>query len=67
MTDPYTFPRKYRSCMNCIHLDGPEYVCGNISSGGCRKRLLGFGMKPEDFKKTYCGQWYLQQLTDNDY
>lgn len=55
MTNPYTFPRKYRSCLNCVHLDGPAYVCGNISSGGCRERLTRFGVKPEDFKKTYCG------------
>ena len=67
MTDPYTFPRKYRSCLNCVHLDKKAYVSGSFSIGGCRERLTGFGLKPEDFKKTYCGKWYLSQLTDKDY
>jgi len=63
-TNPYTFPRKYRSCLNCIHLDQPETVFCGKAMGGCRKRLLGFGLPEEKLKETYCGQWYLQQLED---
>ncbi len=62
--NPYTFPREYRSCLNCVHLDQPATVFCGKTYGGCRERLLKFGMKKEDLGKTYCGQWYLQQLKE---
>lgn len=64
---PYEFPRKLRSCLNCVHLDQPPapppYVCA------CRQRLMKYGWAKDDprFGKTCCGQWFLRPLDDSDY
>ena len=66
---PYEFPRKLRSCLNCIHLDQPAGKIAGMEIGGCRDRLMKFGYKKDDprFGTTYCGQWFLRPLNDSDY
>lgn len=64
---PYEYPRKLRSCLNCVHLDQPPAPPPFV--GDCRGRLMSFGYKKDDprFATTYCGQWYLRPLGDQDY
>ena len=64
----YDLPRKYRSCLNCIYLDQPlTRICG-VWVGGCREKLVVKAHYTEEqLKKTYCGQWFLRSLDENDY
>lgn len=64
----YDLPRKYRSCLNCIHFDQPlTRICG-LWIGGCREKLVVKAHYTEEqLKKTYCGQWFLRSLDENDY
>lgn len=61
---PYEYPRKLRSCLNCIHLDQPPGKIAGKEIGGCRERLMKFGYAKDDprFGTTYCEQWYLRPL-----
>lgn len=62
--NPYDFPRKFRSCLNCIHLRQEMVRIGHGDVGGCFERMGKDG--PPNLRKAYCGQWYLAPFDEND-